>query len=148
MTGTETDSASKRWGIWFTARLKARSWSVDNFVAAANGEVSRTQAYRWWRGEQPPTREKAAVAADVLGVDRREAYMASGHEIDSDTPIIADPAEAFVEMIRARGFPPAVEARLIAEIRAEIEQRRHRLEQNLDTVATAIGAETEPVPES
>lgn len=138
MTGTETDSASTRWGIWFTARLKAKSWSVDSFVAAANGEVSRTQAYRWWRGEQLPTREKAALAADVLGVDRREAYMASGHEIDPDTPIIADPAEAFIERVRARGFPAAVEERLVAEIRADIAQRQQRLEDQLDTIEVAM----------
>lgn len=148
MTGTETDSASKRWGIWFTARLKAKSWSVDNFVVAAAGRVSRTQAYRWWRGEQPPTRENAALVADILGVDRRQAYMASGHEIDPDTPIIGDPAEAFVQAIRSRGFPPVVEERLIAEIRAEIEQRRRRLEENLDTVQSAIGAMPEAPPQS
>jgi hypothetical protein len=138
MTGTETESASKQWGIWFTARLKAKSWSVDSFVAATDGEVSRTQAYRWYRGEQVPTRENAALVADTLGVDRRQAYMASGHEIDPDTPIIADPAEAFVQAIRARGFPPAVEERLIAEIRAEIERRRQSLEDQLNTVAFAM----------
>ncbi len=128
MTGTETDSASKQWGIWFTA-----------------GEVSRTQAYRWYRGEQAPTRENAALVADTLGVDRRQAYMASGHEIDPDTPIIGDPAEAFVQAIRSRGFPPAVEERLVAEIRAEIERRRQSLEDQLNTVAIAVG---EKPPES
>lgn len=143
MTGTETESANKVWGIWFTARLKARSWSVDTFVAATGAEVSRTQAYRWYRGEQLPTRENAALAADTLGVDRRQAYAASGHEIDPDTPIIGDPAEAFVAAIRARGFPPAVEARLVAEIRAEIERRRRSLEDQLNTVEFAMGEKPE-----
>lgn len=140
MTGTEDDVA-KRWSDWLKGHLRAKGWSVDDLVRALKAKgytVSRTQVYRWNRGEQPPSRENAAAVADTLGVDRRQAYLAADHDVDPETPIIADPAEAFVEQIRARGFPPFIEKRLIAEIRSEIEQRRKRLEADLDTYHAVV----------
>lgn len=148
MDGTETEFA-QRWGKWLSGRLAAKQWSgadLRRAIESIGGSVGPSQISRWVNGEQRPSLKGARLVADALGVSRGQAFEAAGHSEDigsTESPpvVVADPTEAFVEAIRARGFPKAVEDPLIARVRAEIERRRQTLEQELDTVAVAM---TEP----
>lgn len=144
MDGTETEFA-QQWGAWLRAKVSDKRWSGADLrrrVEAVGGKVGTTQVSRWLNGEQRPSVKNAGYVADVLGVERREAWEAAGligDVGDAEGPaVISDPAEAFIRQIRARRLPRAMEERLIAETRAEIEQRRRQLEQTLDIVEAAV----------
>lgn len=145
MTGTETELA-QQWGTWLSDKLRRKKWSgadLRRAFEAVGGKVGPSQVSRWINGEQRPSVKSAGIIADALGLDRREVWTAAGRmdEVRADegpVVVVDDPAEAFVRQIKARRFPPAVEERLIAEIRAEIEQRLARQKDALDTVELAI----------
>lgn len=155
MNGTETEF-EQAWGTWLSDQLRQKQWSgadLRRAIEARGGSVGASQVSRWVNGEQRPSVKGARLVADALGVDRREAFAIAGHDEDTavdDGPVVvvSDPAEAFVRQIRARRLPAAVEDRLIAEVRADIERRRQALETTLDTVELAVAAQTEPEPQS
>lgn len=151
MDATETDFA-RQWAAWLNAKLDSKipKWSgadLRRAIEAAGGKVGPSQISRWVNGEQRPSVMNAGLVADALRVDRAEAWEAAGRSGEigaTDRPIVvADPVEPFLEKIRARGFPPDVEAPLIARTRARIERRQRALEEEfdeeLDTVEVAIG---------
>lgn len=150
MDGTETEFA-QQWGAWLRAKVSDKRWSGADLrrrVEAVGGKVGTTQVSRWLNGEQRPSVKNAGYVADVLGVERREAWEAAGligDVGDAEGPaVISDPAEAFIRQIRARRrLPQAVKERLIAETREEIEQRSRRLEQTLDIVEAAVELQPE-----
>ncbi|NUQ98891.1 MAG: helix-turn-helix domain-containing protein [Streptomyces sp.] len=145
MDGTETEFA-QRWGKWLSAKLAAKQWSgadLRRAIEAAGGTVGASQVSRWTNGEQRPSLKGARLVADALGVSRSEVFAVAGHSEDigsAESPpiVVTDPAEVFIQQIRSRGFPKAVEGPLIERVRAEIERRRQTLEQELDTVAVAM----------
>lgn len=136
---TEAD-AKRKWANWFKRRLEIANWSVDEF--ARRSGIGRNAGYRWLKAENVPGPDRVRRVAQAFGVDPREAFDAASlpYLIEGGEVIVAtDPAEVFVQQIRSRGFPKAVEESLIERVRAEIERRRQTLEQELDTVAVAIG---------
>lgn len=145
MDGTETEFA-QAWGIWLSEKLRQKKWSgadLRRAIEALGGRVGASQVSRWVNGEQRPSVKGARMVADALGVDRREAFAVAGHDEDTTVDegpvvVVQDPAEAFIRQIRARRFPPTVEERLIAEVRADIDQRQRALEAQLDTIAVAV----------
>lgn len=151
MDGTETEFA-RQWGAWLSAKVAGKQWNgaeLRRRLESAGAKVGTSQISRWLNGEQRPSVKNAGYVADVLGVERREAWNAAGLSTDvgdAEGPaIIADPAEAFVARVRARGLPRGLEERVIAEVRADIAQRQQRLEDQLDTIEAAI-AETADGP--
>lgn len=146
MDGTETEFA-RQWGEWLSAQLKQKKWSgadLRRAIKAVGGEIGASQMSRWLNGEQPPSVKSSGWVADALGVDRRLTRSVAGLSDDvggEEGPIVVidDPAEVFVRQIKARGFPPVIEDRLVREVRQEIEQRRQAWEATLDTVAVAVG---------
>lgn len=151
MDATETDFA-RQWGDWLRSKLenKTPKWSgadLRRAIEAAGGSVGPSQISRWVNGEQRPSVMNAGLVADVLRVNREEAWEAAGRSDEigvTDRPAVAvDPVEPFLDRIRARGFPPDVEAPLIARVRARIERRQRafeeELDEELDTVEVAVG---------
>jgi hypothetical protein len=146
MDGTETEFAQQL-GKWLSAQLgqQHRRWSgadLRRAIEAVGGKVGATQVSRWLNGEQRPTVKSAGWVADALGVDRRVARSVAGLSDDvgaEEGPIVVvdDPAEVFVARVRARGFPPAVEERLIEQVRRDIAERRAALDAQMDTVEEA-----------
>lgn len=147
-----TDSnAKQRWAAWLKRQLDLRGWSAADLVDRGRGHFAKNAPYRWLNAENVPLPKTVMAVAEIFGVDPREAYEAAGYEhmmdVSGEIRVATDPAEAFVQQIRARGFPPVIEDRLVAEIRAEIERRRGRLEETLDTVEAAIDIQAEPAEE-
>lgn len=151
MDGTETEFA-QQWGQWLRSKLKDKGWTgadLRRAIEAGGGKLGITQTSRWINGEQRPSVKGAAMVADALGLDRREVWTVAGrYEAlnDDDGPIVVadDPAEWFVQRIKARRFPPNIEERLIREIRREIEQRQRAYSDILDTVQAAAVGPSDP----
>ena len=148
MDATETEFA-RQWGAWLRPKLANKGWKgadLRRAVEAAGGKVGTSQISRWVNGEQRPSVKNAGLVADALRVDRREAWEAAGRSGEvgatDGVTVIADPVEPFLERIRARGFPPDVEAPLIARVRNRIERRQQtfeeELDEELDTVEVAM----------
>lgn len=139
------DERQRSWANWLRNQLDIAGWTAGELISraqAAGTPFSKSAVSRWLNAQQIPSSQVVFDVAKVLGTDPREAFEAAGYRhlmgMAGDVVVSADPAEAFVQRIRARGFPSEVEERLIAHVRAEIEERRRALEATLDTVTEAI----------
>lgn len=135
---------SQNWADWLRRKLDLAGWSQSDLIAQAGPErsFSKSTVSRWLIGHNLPSSETVFEVAKIFGADPREAFEAAGYthltNMTGDIVAATDPAEAFVQRIRARGFPSEIEERLIVTVRAETEQRRRVLEATLDTVAEAV----------
>lgn len=76
------------------AALSAKQMSVS--ALAREARVQRPDIYRWWRGEQRPSRNTLSRVAPVLGVDVDVLREALGQAPSRVTPGLIDEIEARV----------------------------------------------------
>ena len=84
--------------------LDAKQMSVS--ALAREASVQRSDIYRWWRGEQRPSRNTLARVAAALEVDAATLRTALGDPPSKVTPALIDEIEervrrAFREELRA-----------------------------------------------
>jgi transcriptional regulator with XRE-family HTH domain len=138
----DSDTEAKaRFSVWLKRQLDLRGWSSAVLIKGGGEVFGRNAVYRWLNGENLPKPAAARRIAESFGIDPREVFDAAGitHLMDVEGEIVVstDPAEVFVARVRARGFPPAVEERLIEQVRRDIAERRAALDAQMDTVEEA-----------
>jgi len=151
MTDSDTE-AKVRFAAWLKNQLDFRGWSSSVLIKGGGDVFGRNAVYRWLNGENLPKPAAARRIAEVFGIDPREVFDAAGithlMNVEGGLVVATDPAEVFVAQVRARGFPPAVEERLIEQVRRDIAERRAVLDAQLDIVEEAQrSARGEPEPE-
>lgn len=78
------------------AALEAKQMNVSEF--ARDADVGRSDIYKWWRGEQRPSRTTLARIAKSLDVDVAVLRAALGEQPSKMTPGLIDELEARVRV--------------------------------------------------